>query len=162
MLAITHALKKWRHYLYGATFEVRIDHESLKWLFSQKELAGRKARWAQILREFDLQLRYQKGKFNIVADALSRMPMVNELCFTRFKSSLLESLKGLCEYHTSYAEVWRSIRRRNIQMQPPPPSFETRVSAERLAEFSREEKRALIQRDQQRLLGLELRRRTQR
>ena len=32
LLAIIHALKKWRHYLYGATFEVRTDHESLKWL----------------------------------------------------------------------------------------------------------------------------------
>ena len=87
MLAIIHALKKWRHYLYGATFEVQTDHEILKWLFSQKELDGRKARWAQILQEFYLQLRYQKGKFNIVADALSRMPMVNELCFIRFKKS---------------------------------------------------------------------------
>ena len=62
--------------------------------------------------------------------------MVNEFSFTRFKSSLLESLKGLCEHDTSYAQVWRSIRRRNIQMQPPPPSSKTRVSSERLVEFS--------------------------
>lgn len=54
LLAIIHALKKWRHYLYGATFEVRTDHESLKWLSSQKELTGRKVHWAQILQEFDL------------------------------------------------------------------------------------------------------------
>ena len=60
LLAIIHALKKWRHYLYGATFEVQTDHESLKWLSSQKKLTGRKAHWAQILQEFDLQLRYQK------------------------------------------------------------------------------------------------------
>ena len=111
LLAIVHALKKWRHYLYGATFEVRTDHESLKWLSNQKELTGRKARWTQILQEFDLQLRYQKGKFNIVADALSRMLMINELSFTRFKSSLLESLKGLCEHDKSYFEVWLSVQR---------------------------------------------------
>ena len=84
----------------------------------------------------DLQFCYQKGKFNIEADALICMPVVNELCFTRFKSSLLESLKGLCEHDTSHAEVWRSIRRRNIQMQPPPPSSKMRVSPDRLAEFS--------------------------
>ena len=64
------------------------------------------------------------------------MPMVNELCFTRFKSSLLESLKGLCEHDTSFTEVWWSVRARNQSMQPPPPSCETRVSPERLAEFS--------------------------
>ena len=34
LLVIIHALKKWQHYLYGATFEVRMDHESLKWLSS--------------------------------------------------------------------------------------------------------------------------------
>ncbi|MCO5580276.1 hypothetical protein L7F22_034142 [Adiantum nelumboides] len=59
LLAIIHALKKWRHYLYAATFEVRTYHESLKWLSSQSELKpGRKARWAEILQEFDLQIRY--------------------------------------------------------------------------------------------------------
>ncbi|MCO5597630.1 hypothetical protein L7F22_051711 [Adiantum nelumboides] len=62
LLAIIHALKKWRYYLYGATFEVRTDHESLKWLSSQNELKDRKARWAEILQEFDLQIRYQRDQ----------------------------------------------------------------------------------------------------
>lgn len=70
LLVIIHALKKWRHYLYGATFEVQTDHESVKWFSSQSELKGRKARWTEILQEFDLTLRYQRGKFNVVADAL--------------------------------------------------------------------------------------------
>ena len=34
LLAIIYALKKWHHYLYRATFEVLMNHESLKWLFS--------------------------------------------------------------------------------------------------------------------------------
>ena len=38
LAAVVFALKKWRHYLYGVTFEVVIDHKSLKYLFSQKEL----------------------------------------------------------------------------------------------------------------------------
>ena len=46
LLAIIHAPKKRCHYLYGATFEVWIDHESLKPLSSRKELIGRKAHWA--------------------------------------------------------------------------------------------------------------------
>ena len=32
LLAIVHALIQWCHHLYGATFKVPIDHESLKWL----------------------------------------------------------------------------------------------------------------------------------
>ena len=43
-----------------------MDYESLKWISSQKELMGRKAYWVKILQEFDLQLPYQKGKFNVV------------------------------------------------------------------------------------------------
>ncbi|MCO5580446.1 hypothetical protein L7F22_034314 [Adiantum nelumboides] len=85
LLAIIHTLKKWRHYLYGATFEVRTDHESLKWLSGQNKLKGRKAQWTEILQEFDLQIRYQqRGKYNVVADALSRMPQINELSFMIF------------------------------------------------------------------------------
>ena len=34
LFAIVHALKTWRHYLYGATFEVLFDHESIKWFLS--------------------------------------------------------------------------------------------------------------------------------
>ena len=36
--AVVFVLKKWRHYLYGVTFEAFTDHQSLKYLFSQKEL----------------------------------------------------------------------------------------------------------------------------
>ncbi len=115
LLAIVHALKKWRHYLYGATFEVRIDHKSLKRLSSQNELKGRKARWAEILQEFDLQIRYQRGKFNVVVDALSHMPQINELSFTTFKNNFLESLKGLCEHDVSFTEIWRAVRDRTFR-----------------------------------------------
>ena len=38
LAAVVFALKKWRHYLYGVTFEVYSDHKSLRYLFSQKEL----------------------------------------------------------------------------------------------------------------------------
>ena len=38
LAAVVFALKIWRHYLYGVTFELYTDHQSLKYLFSQKEL----------------------------------------------------------------------------------------------------------------------------
>ena len=31
LFAIVHALKEWRYYLYGASFEALFDHESIKW-----------------------------------------------------------------------------------------------------------------------------------
>ena len=93
LFAIVHALKKWRHYLYGATFEVLFDHESIKWFTSQRDLKGRKARWAEFLQDFDCTLRYRKGRYNVVADALSRMPEVESLSFTELRSDLLASLQ---------------------------------------------------------------------
>jgi hypothetical protein len=33
LAAIIHALRKWRHYLMGKRFELRIDHNGLKYLF---------------------------------------------------------------------------------------------------------------------------------
>ena len=47
------------------------NHESIKWFLNQMDLKGRKARWAEILQEYDCQLRYHKGLYNVVADALS-------------------------------------------------------------------------------------------
>jgi hypothetical protein len=38
LAAIVFALKKWRHYLYGATFEIFMDHKSLRYIFTQKDL----------------------------------------------------------------------------------------------------------------------------
>ena len=40
LYAIVHALKKWRHYLYGAMFNVLFDMESIKWFMGQKYLKG--------------------------------------------------------------------------------------------------------------------------
>ena len=56
-----HGLKQWHHYINGTKFEVVFDHESIKWFTTQKDLRSRKARWAEILQDFDCQLRYHKG-----------------------------------------------------------------------------------------------------
>ena len=41
MLAAIHALKHWRHLLLGVKFELRSDHESLKYIFTQPLLNNR-------------------------------------------------------------------------------------------------------------------------
>ncbi|KAK7264749.1 hypothetical protein RJT34_32359 [Clitoria ternatea] len=72
LAAVVFALKIWRHYLYGATFDVFSDHKSLKYLFDQKELNMRQRRWMKFLKDYDFELQYHPGKANVVADALSR------------------------------------------------------------------------------------------
>ena len=41
LTAIVHTLRKWRHYLMGRGFELRIDHNGLKYLFDQPTLNAR-------------------------------------------------------------------------------------------------------------------------
>ena len=72
LAAVVFALKIWRHYLYGAQFQVFNDHKSLKYLFDQKELNMRQRCWMEFLKDFDFELLYHPRKANVVADALSR------------------------------------------------------------------------------------------
>ena len=74
LAAVVFALKIWRHYLYGVRCEVFTDHQSLKYLFSQKDLNLRQTRWLEFLKDYDIHFQFHPGKANVVADALSRRP----------------------------------------------------------------------------------------
>ncbi|KAI4365341.1 hypothetical protein MLD38_021334 [Melastoma candidum] len=71
LVAVVFALKLWRHYLYGETFEIFTDHKSLKYLFSHNELNMRQRRWMELLKDYDCTISYHPGRANVVADALS-------------------------------------------------------------------------------------------
>jgi hypothetical protein len=73
------ALKIWRHYLVGRNFELKMDHQSLKHLFTQRYLNVRQRRWSEFMSKYDFGISYIKGKENVVADALSRRPRIFSL-----------------------------------------------------------------------------------
>ena len=56
----------------GKNFELRIDHDGLKYLFEQPNLNARQRRWMELLCEYDFDINHIKGKENKVVDALSR------------------------------------------------------------------------------------------
>ena len=72
MAAVDFALKIWRHYLYGVTYEIYTDHKSLKYIFQQRDFNLRQRRWMQLLKDYDCSILYHPGKANVVADALNR------------------------------------------------------------------------------------------
>lgn len=53
LATIFHALKIWRYYLLEKPFKLEMDHQSLKYLFTQPYLNARKRRWMQFLVEYD-------------------------------------------------------------------------------------------------------------
>jgi hypothetical protein len=76
MLAIMHALAKFRQYLVGAKFVVTTDHNSLKYFLDQKDLNERQQKWVSKIQAYDFDIEFVKGKNNVVAYALSRRPSV--------------------------------------------------------------------------------------
>ena len=84
------ALETWRHYLYGVHCEVFTDHQSLKYLFSQKDINLKQTRWLKFQKAYDVHFQYYPDKANVVADAWSRRPQLTLNC-------LLELPVDLCE-----------------------------------------------------------------
>ena len=72
LTSVVFALNIWKHYLYGETCEIYTDHQSLKYLFSQKELNMRQRRWIELLKDYDCRILYHPCKANVVIDAFSR------------------------------------------------------------------------------------------
>nr|GEW73931.1 hypothetical protein [Tanacetum cinerariifolium] len=70
--AVVFELKIWRHYLYGTKSVIYTDHKSLQHIFSQKELNMRQRRWIELFSDYDCEIRYDPGKVNVVANALSK------------------------------------------------------------------------------------------
>ena len=56
LAAVVHALKIWRHYLYGQRCDIYTDHKSLKYIFTQNELNMRQRRWLELVKDYDLEI----------------------------------------------------------------------------------------------------------
>jgi len=54
LAAVVFALKTWRYYLYGVPCKIYTDHQSLKYIFTQKELNIGQRQWLELLKDYDL------------------------------------------------------------------------------------------------------------
>ena len=75
--AILYGIEQFRVYLYGRHFIIQTDHASLRWLFNVTR-PGRLSRWSLTLSEYDFELQHRSGTSNGNADALSRLPVIQE------------------------------------------------------------------------------------
>ena len=65
---------KFRHYLYGKSFEVFTDHNPLSYILTSAKLDATGHRWLSELSAFDFSIFYKPGSTNSDADGLSRRP----------------------------------------------------------------------------------------
>ncbi|WVZ51970.1 hypothetical protein U9M48_003067 [Paspalum notatum var. saurae] len=59
---VVHAMKIWRHYLFGNRCEIYTDHKSLKYIFTQNELNMRQRRWLELIKDYDWRYITIRGK----------------------------------------------------------------------------------------------------
>jgi hypothetical protein len=90
LAAVVMALRTWHQYLLGNVVHIYMDHNSLKYIFTQSDLNMRQQRWLELIKDYELEVHYHLGKASIVADALSDKAHCNYLsavCLTREESS---------------------------------------------------------------------------
>ena len=73
MMAIIHAVHKWRPYLLARHFVIRTDHQSLKYFLDSPALTPAQQKWVGKLVGYDYEITYRRGTENMAADALSRI-----------------------------------------------------------------------------------------
>jgi hypothetical protein len=67
MLAILHAVELWHPYLLGQRFQIKTDHQSLKYFLEQCIFSQEQQKWVTKLFGYDYEIIYKKGKDNVVA-----------------------------------------------------------------------------------------------
>ena len=71
-LSIVFAVTKFRHYIFARKVVVMSDHKALTWLNSIVKSSSRLAKWALILQDYDLEIRYVPGSHQL-ADVFTRL-----------------------------------------------------------------------------------------
>ena len=80
MNGIMVAVKKYRQWILGRKCIIITDHKGLEFVFSKPELTSKLMQnWVYKLNEYDIVIRYQRGKLIPHADTLSRIDQINSL-----------------------------------------------------------------------------------
>ena len=96
--AVVFAYKIWCHYICGVHVNMFIDHKSVQYVFSKKELNLKYTRWLEILKDYDMSTLYHTGKDNVVVDAFCRLSMGNTTHIEEDKKELAKDVHRLAQF----------------------------------------------------------------
>jgi len=71
--AIFWSIKRLKNYLLGRKFVVYSDHKPLQFIFNGEKNGAKVLRWKLQLQEYNFEVRHCPGKYNVVADSLTRL-----------------------------------------------------------------------------------------
>lgn len=77
LLAIKKAIDYWHYYLYGKEFIVVTDHAPLEGLHLKTKPETKLGQMAMFLDQYKFKIIYRRGKLNVEADELSRLPVLD-------------------------------------------------------------------------------------
>jgi hypothetical protein len=72
LIGLVKVVRHWRPYIWGRFFTIHTDHFSLKYILDQRLTTIPQHTWVSKLFGYDFAVEYRQGRFNVVADALSR------------------------------------------------------------------------------------------
>lgn len=75
-LVIVCTINKFFHYIIGYPFFLCTDNSAIRYLANKLATNGQIIHWLLLLQEFDITIKDQLGKENLVVDFLSRIPIV--------------------------------------------------------------------------------------
>jgi hypothetical protein len=112
LVGLVQAVRHWRPYLWGCRFTVRTDHFSLKFMLDQRLSTVPQHQWISKLFGFDFIVEYRAGRFNTVADALSRRQTTDDMIATLSSPTfhLYEELRQECTSNQDCQRICTQIK----------------------------------------------------